>query len=771
MMFYSVFILMAIMILISFPSAYASGSSREGFVYITGADKTAKTVDLYYGTALYKEVKVRNFDKGYAYAGVMEYGNFSGQGNLEIDLFDVVPMDQTIGIVDAGTITVNGIKKPLASGVKCFSTVGGFKAAELQAANNKGGLAFTAAAVRYDNNGKVAELYYTRNTELFPGKTVKETAWLGDGDRFGKMALDVYGVVTLQAVFGVYDEDGKRVEYMPGTRDKMSAVEAVFETIPAIVPFNYGEVVADGSRNTYPKSGLVFKDKLDLKPEGSNNSALLALNKGVIKAGAVDIRSSSVADSAVLDTEINTGTNADEFSNKDDLKNQPNNKDYFNVKTNEMGSQWGINSVVFAFNRGKIYAGDNKGERSFIEARGSGGNLLWATGIGSEIFVSNADIIGYNNANHATDVTYGGHIVVDNVFMETFNGTSTALTTDFGGGAVNATSVTAITHKGGSAGAYVEGGAWVTADNSRMGGVFKSADEALAAMSKWQKAIDQAGGERPVCEIDNGFRNANMIWAIGDGAAVASHHGWIDYTSVNMAGPYGVLLMNSSAPLQARVNIKDSCIIGWGEANKSSTNYGAYRPVSALIGVYGGGGIVNIENTLLVVNTRKTATAASRRDPWAQGTGTGPEAGTKLDQYNYLVYGMTNSFMIYNFTGEGIVNFKDCGGEKTLKGDIFVEGQAKDKLDTTNIMNINLINSGLKGRVDYQKGDEKYHAGVVNLTIDQKSTWKVTGDSCVTKLTVSDMKSITADSAVTVYYSDGEGVTGGKVGNVTFVKL
>jgi len=75
------------------------------------------------------------------------------------------------------------------------------------------------------------------------------------------------------------------------------------------------------------------------------------------------------------------------------------------------------------------------------------------------------------------------------------------------------------------------------------------------------------------------------------------------------------------------------------------------------------------------------------------------------------------------------------------------------------------------GRVDYQKGDEKFHAGQVNLTLDKNSTWKVTGDSYVTKLTVADTKGITADSAITVYCSDGTGITAGKSGNVTFVKL
>lgn len=693
--------------------------NRTSYVFVTSICRNRAS--LWANGTLYRNVRIINYNRNYEYGGVMMCTNFDPR---RIRLYNAVPMDQTIALVDESAIKVNGVEKPLAEKVHCYTTVDGFAETNLQPANNKDGLDYTAAAVYYNEEGQVAELYYTYDPDTFPKSDTEDVDWLGNADLYGILGLNGFGLVTLEAMAGVYDAHLNKIDYLV---DDVQ-IEVVFEMLPALTPFIYGDITLDGSKNTYHPGGAKFR-RLCLNTKGSNTSSLLAKNNSEIRVIKADILSSSDLDSDLIGNELNTYTEADEYSGMSIFSDSPDNVSYFNVKTDELGSQWGINAVVYAINGGKIRIGDNWGERSTITATGDTANLAWACTVGSEIFIQNTDLIGYSGANHGTDVTYGGHITVDNVFIETFDRTSTALTTDFGGGTVNAVNVTAITHSAGSAGSYVEGGGWVTADNSGMQDhVFQTSQEAMTAMDGLQAAVDEANGS-PVAEA---YRNRNLIWSISDAAAVVSHHGRVNYKGLNAAGPYGILIMNSGS-WDGSFTIVNSSITAYGSSYKTNREGDA---ISTIVGVFGGMGTATIDNTLVTVNDEESSK-------------------------NYLVYAMTNSFMDFNNDADGQVNFINCNGAKTLKGDI---GAEVGYYETNNALDIYFVNSAWEGHVTGE-------GGLVDISLDASSIWKVTEDAHLNRLSVANINTISADTAVTVYYKESNDVVDGTIiGNVTFVQ-
>jgi hypothetical protein len=727
-------------------------------VYVYSCSKN-KAV-LYIDGKLVRNVTIANYNKNATYSGLMEASVYNSERN-SIKLYDTIPATSNIDyaykivthteqkspfdittVLDSktligGSISVNGITYALAKDISYYAVNGngtiskldGFQIAlnrYVDDANYSGVPAgypdYTAAAVYFNSHGDVAAIYYVNNPTTYP--TSKEFTY-GKTDAVdqtdstkGSIGINQYGVVTQSGVFGIYDSNINLVSYLAGARTNtfkmgnyngLASTEVALEYMPAVIPFlNYMQT-ADPNVNT---SQSIDRNHTQIVvASGTENTSAVLANGGSADLGVASIHSGSKLNSDIINSASNSGTKYDTWNNAKALAGASNNPAYFNVKTNEIGSQWGVNAVLYSINGGVITVGSAKGERTTItaDADSDSANLTFATTLGSEIAIYNADLLGYGSGAHATDVTYGGHIYAENAYMETLKGTSSILTTDFGGSTVEAKNITGIAHAKGSGGSYIEGGDWTKVDNTDWANqIFQTSKDAIAFYQKLT-SNEKWGVET----LQNQYRGTNLIFSAADGGACVSHFGWVEYDTVDTGGAYGVLVMNRAAnsdnttSLYGHYYLKDGSLTSFGEANKANSQKENF---TAAVAFYGGAAYVRVENSLVTINTAEK-------------------------QKNYLVYAATNSFMSYNFDADGYLEFRNENGTKALKGDIAADAG----VDTANKANVSLVNSQWSGAAYVTNtgiSNKNPNAGKISLSLDKNSTWIVTGPSQLASLSV-----------------------------------
>jgi hypothetical protein len=150
----------------------------------------------------------------------------------------------------------------------------------------------------------------------------------------------------------------------------------------------------------------------------------------------------------------------------------------------ELAMEWGMNALLYATNGGFLSVGNLDGPRSFLRANGDGANGIIAGGTGEqagteeapyatasvELYNADLQLTGWNN--HVADVVYGGYAYLEDVNSTTgiygsyAVGQASALANDFGNGVVDAKNFHTTVYGNRSAGAYVIGGGVITAEKS-----------------------------------------------------------------------------------------------------------------------------------------------------------------------------------------------------------------------------------------------------------------------------------------------------------------
>lgn len=166
---------------------------------------------------------------------------------------------------------------------------------------------------------------------------------------------------------------------------------------------------------------------------------------------------------------------------------------------------------------------------------------------------------------------------------------------------------------------------------------------------------------------------------------------------------------------------------------------------------------------------------------------------SKMVNQNYVEYGdpakleagqtpADNLLLSVEGAGSATVHFKDendetlwdLTGESTdtteLEGDFFIGAYSQstgspDIGTGANSADITFENSQWEGTVLY--GEEEEITGICNLSFDQNSSWKVTGDTKVANLEIYNVENITADTPVTITFDSTSTVVAGTYGNVT----
>lgn len=166
---------------------------------------------------------------------------------------------------------------------------------------------------------------------------------------------------------------------------------------------------------------------------------------------------------------------------------------------------------------------------------------------------------------------------------------------------------------------------------------------------------------------------------------------------------------------------------------------------------------------------------------------------SKMVNQNYVEYGdpakleagqtpADNLLLSVEGAGSATVYFKDendqtpwdLTGESTdtteLVGDFFIGAYSQstgspDIGTGANSANVNFENSQWEGTVLY--GEEEEITGICNLSFDQNSSWKVTGDTNISNLEIYNVENITADEPVTITFDSTTTVVSGTYGNVT----
>jgi len=748
----------------------SAGAQISDAVYVRSVSRS--TADLYIDGILVPDVIIANYNENNTYTGLMEASDYQESANT-IHLYDTIPATSNIDyayavvshtegattVIDSktvigGSVCVNGVNYPLADGVRYYavssdglvSSLNDFQIAlnryvdeEAYTGVSAGYPDYTAAAVYFNDAGAVSALYYVYDPTTYPTSdeyTYGDNVPVDSADPAkGSIGINQYGVVTQSGVFGIYDSEMNLVDYLAGAHTNqfemsdyngLASTEVSYAYMPAIVPFLKYVQTANPGINS---SQTIDQSATDITiSEGETNASAVLANGGIAKLGVSNIVSNSKLDSSLIDSILNTGTAYDTWDNVNDLAGAANNTAYFNVKVNEIGSQWGVNAILYAINGGVITVGNSNGARTTVTAGADSdtANLAWATTLGSKIYIYNADLLGLASGAHATDATYGGYIYVENTYMETLQGTSSILTTDFGGGTVEAKNITGIAHARGSGGSYIEGGGWTHVDNTDWADqIFQTSAEAVS----FYDALTSNSGWG-IDTLQDQYRDTNLIFSAADGGACVSHFGWVEYDTVNTGGAYGVLIMNRTAnddgttSLYGHYCLENGSLTSYGAGNKANSQNETY---TAAVAFFGGAAYARVDNSLVTVNT-------------AEG------------QSNYLVYAATNSFMNYNFDSDGYLEFTDENGAKALYGDIAADAG----VDASNRLDITMVNSEWTGAAydtNTSASANYAHAGEISLTLDASSIWTVTGTSALTSLTVANggtvVGEISAESTMT----------------------
>ena len=101
------------------------------------------------------------------------------------------------------------------------------------------------------------------------------------------------------------------------------------------------------------------------------------------------------------------------------------------------------------------------------------------------------------------------------------------------------------------------------------------------------------------------------------------------------------------------------------------------------------------------------------------------------------------------------ISLGECDDTTELTGDFFIGAYSQstgspDIGTGPNTATVNFENSQWEGTVLY--GDTEEITGVCNLSFDQNSSWKVTGDTKVSNLEIYNVENITADEPVTITF-------------------
>lgn len=127
--------------------------------------------------------------------------------------------------------------------------------------------------------------------------------------------------------------------------------------------------------------------------------------------------------------------------------------EWYSDTSNEYGSKFGMAAGVLATGEGTSVTLDGV---TILGASGSTSNGAFAAN-GAEITITDSTVITNNSQGHGLDATFAGTFYVDNCVIRTNGGSSSALSTDFGGGFFKVTNTYAESNTAGSAGIYAAG--------------------------------------------------------------------------------------------------------------------------------------------------------------------------------------------------------------------------------------------------------------------------------------------------------------------------
>jgi len=547
-------------------------------------------------------------------------------------------------------------------------------------------------------------------------------------------------------------------------------------------------VKTSGEGNNFNKSTLTVTtsgdgDIIDAKAN-QNRSILWANDYGTIQVDKLHASSTSVGNWGKMSYEKGLSS--------------------YNV---EIIMEWGMNALLYATNGGKITVGKLNGNTSTFSANGDGANGIIAGGAGTKAgttsapsdtasaYVYNADfnLTGWNN--HVADVVYGGYACLNKVSSVTgipgsySVGQASALANDFGNGVVDVKDFKTTVYGNRSAGAYVIGGGVITANDSSF---ISKMDAGLVSASGGTFKINNSTAIGQIGFRNRGGINTNSTstfnkvtltadkdvkgYVTGEKAAQAvaawkEASGSSDLIHYMMSDPtmtIGTLCNNYGISEEAKSSLIEKLSKIAGEKYKTSTllrnsvldntyyNYSAGKytgttdfsdvPYLTTGSAYGGlvSSVMGFESSgiNLVLNESSFK-------------------NTNKKDYNYLVASEAGSAPVINFNKsneEGII---------WNEGDInrSVEGRASDRSSklTANFTESNFTGSFADGSnglwkvtdLSYEDGKGKtsnlngnYYGAEANWGItasfDKNSTWKITNDSYLGSLTITEGAKITA---------------------------
>lgn len=220
----------------------------------------------------------------------------------------------------------------------------------------------------------------------------------------------------------------------------------------------------------------------------------------------------------------------------------------------ELASKYGYAAAVLAAGEGTVITLNYP---TVVTTNDSDANGVFATCKG-KVLVVGGTISTDSNLGHGLDTTYGGIIEAEDTVISTKGLHSGALATDFGGGFITVTNVTATTEQPGSPAIYTAGSSVITATDSKF--VSKGCEAVMAAHSGGQTILYN-------CEIEGG------TYALNGHQAMEAEVSYITVSQGSLKSNTDALINQENG--RTHINLFDTQLLGHGEgANLIQTQAG-----------------------------------------------------------------------------------------------------------------------------------------------------------------------------------------------------